>query len=53
MSGVTIRRASVGDIAVMHRIRLAVRENVLSDPLRLREEDYVPFLECRGRSWVA
>lgn len=53
MSGVTIRRALVGDVAVMHRIRLAARENVLSDPLRVREEDYVPFLECRGRSWVA
>jgi len=36
----------------MHRIRLSVRENTLSDPNRITESDYLDALEVLGRSWV-
>lgn len=36
----------------MHRVRLAVRENVLSDPGRITEADYVAALDEVGRTWV-
>ncbi len=36
----------------MHRIRLAVRENRLSDPDRISENDYLPFVNA-GSAWVA
>src|SRR5687768_2414780 len=36
----------------MHRIRLAVRENVLSDPNRITESDYLAALDELGRTWV-
>ena len=53
MSGISVRRANEADIASMHRIRLAVRENALSAPSRMGEDDYLPFLKTRGRTWVA
>ncbi len=36
----------------MHRVRLAVRENVLSDPNRITESDYLAALDELGRTWV-
>lgn len=36
----------------MHRVRLAVRENALSDPNRITEADYLAALEELGRTWV-
>ncbi len=36
----------------MHSIRLAVRENVLSDPSKVQPSDYEPYLTTRGRGWV-
>lgn len=36
----------------MHRVRLAVRENVLSDPGRITESDYLAALDVLGRTWV-
>ena len=36
----------------MQRIRLAVRENVLSDPSRITKADYVAALDELGRTWV-
>lgn len=36
----------------MHRIRLAVRENMLSDPSKVQPQDYVRFLGEIGRGWV-
>lgn len=41
------------DIAAMHRVRIAVRENRLSDPSRITEADYVAHLTKLGRGWVA
>ncbi len=37
----------------MHRIRMAVRENRLADPLAVQPDHYVPMLATRGRGWVA
>lgn len=37
----------------MHRVRLAVRENTLSDPNRISESDYIAALDQLGRTWVA
>lgn len=36
----------------MHCVRLAVRENRLSDPARITEADYVAALAELGRTWV-
>ena len=36
----------------MQRVRLAVRENVLSDPSRITEADYIAALDELGRTWV-
>lgn len=35
----------------MHRVRLAVRENVLRSTV-ITEEHYVPAIEATGRGWV-
>ena len=48
-----IRVASEADIPQMHRIRLRVRENRLSDPQLIQPADYRPMLTDRGRGWVA
>ena len=47
-----IRQALPGDIGEMHRIRLAVRQNQLSDPLQISEKSYFPLVEAGG-AWVA
>lgn len=47
-----LRVATVHDVPAMHAIRLAVRENVLSDPSKVRPSDYEPFLAARGKGWV-
>ena len=36
----------------MQRVRLAVRENTLSDPTRITEADYIAAQETLGRTWV-
>lgn len=47
----TLRQAQRGDIAAMHRVRMAVRENVLRSTV-ITEEHYVPAIETLGRGWV-
>jgi GNAT superfamily N-acetyltransferase len=47
-----VRAATEFDIEAMHRVRLAVRENRLSDPERIRPEHYREMLARRGRGWV-
>lgn len=37
----------------MHAVRLAVRENVLSDPSRVQPADYTELLTGSGQGWVA
>ena len=48
-----IRPATLEDIPAMHRVRLAVRENALTDPSRIRPADYEALLNGSGRGWVA
>lgn len=46
------RRATIADIPAMTAIRLAVRENALSDPGRITRQMYEDYLERLGRGWV-
>jgi GNAT superfamily N-acetyltransferase len=50
--GVIVRTATARDIGAMHRIRTDVRENRLSDPQRVTEASYAPFVAA-GTAWVA
>jgi len=50
---ITYRPAQLTDIPGMHRVRLAVRENRLSNPLLVTEADYDEMLRERGAGWVA
>ncbi|WP_229259434.1 GNAT family N-acetyltransferase [Duganella aceris] len=47
------RRATSADIPAMSKIRLDVKENVLSDPSRITLQMYEDYLELSGRGWVA
>ncbi len=47
-----IRPATPADIPAMHRIRLAARENRLSDPGSVGEASYVRYVR-EGGAWVA
>jgi GNAT superfamily N-acetyltransferase len=47
-----LRFALITDIAAMHAVRMSVRENRLSDPTRVTEDDYRRFIEERGCGWV-
>ena len=49
----TFRQATAADIPAMSAIRLAVTENVLSDPSRVTLAMYQDYLEAVGRGWVA
>jgi GNAT superfamily N-acetyltransferase len=48
-----IRIATVEDITEMHRIRMSVNENRLSDPALVQEHHYLTMFLERGRGWVA
>ncbi len=50
---IVIRIATEADIPEMHRIRLAVRENRLSDPESVRPDHYRALMDEGGRGWVA
>lgn len=52
MTSPTIRQARASDAVEINRIRLSVRENVLSDPSWLTEDVTVDALTRRGRGWV-
>jgi catechol 2,3-dioxygenase-like lactoylglutathione lyase family enzyme/GNAT superfamily N-acetyltransferase len=47
-----LRQATFDDIPAMSAIRLAVKENVLSDPSRVTMQMYRDYLELMGRGWV-
>jgi GNAT superfamily N-acetyltransferase len=48
-----IRQAHINDITELHRVRMAVKENVLSNPALVTEGDYQTFLTTGGRGWLA
>jgi GNAT superfamily N-acetyltransferase len=47
-----LRPATLLDIDPMHVIRMAVKENILSDPSLITPQDYAAYLENRGAGWV-
>lgn len=47
-----IRVAKTNDIKQMHKVRLAVLENKLSNPDRITPAMYGKYLVDRGRGWV-
>jgi GNAT superfamily N-acetyltransferase len=47
------REAQPADIPAMSAVRLAVTENVLSNPARITPADYADYTFQRGRGWVA
>ena len=53
MTVLKFRQATVADIPAMSRIRLAVKENALSNPARITEAMYRDYLDALGRGWVA
>ena len=50
---VILREARIDDIAAIQHVRNAVRENRLSDPSRVTDQDVRTYLFERGRGWVA
>jgi GNAT superfamily N-acetyltransferase len=44
--------ATLQHVPAMHKVRMAVRENVLSNPNVVTEKDYVVMLENGGKGWV-
>lgn len=46
------RHAQFSDIPQIMCVRLAVRENILSDPSKVTAEDCRAMMEERGRGWV-
>jgi GNAT superfamily N-acetyltransferase len=47
-----IRAARAADIPAMHALRRRVSENPLSDPRRITEDSYPPYI-AQGGAWVA
>lgn len=49
---IVFRNAVREDISMLHAIRTAVKENVLSDPNRITPMDYQEMLELNGKGWL-
>lgn len=47
-----LREASINDIPQLQEVRHTVKENILTDPGRVTNEDCVLFLTQRGKGWV-
>src|SRR5690348_14370913 len=47
-----LRPVTIEDIPALHRIRMSVKENVLSNPLLVTEASYVDFIDKNGRGWL-
>ncbi|HYC38826.1 MAG TPA: GNAT family N-acetyltransferase [Usitatibacter sp.] len=48
----SLRLAAEADFPALHRLRMSVRENVLSDPRAVTLDDYRAMLAAGGRGWV-
>ena len=48
----TIREAKIEDVAQIQTVRNSVKENTLSDPNLVTDEDCVQFITARGKGWV-
>jgi GNAT superfamily N-acetyltransferase len=47
-----IKEATPSDVASMQVVRLAVRENILSDPSKVTNEDVLDYITRRGKGWI-
>lgn len=47
-----VREACFNDIKEMQHIRNEVKENVLSDPLLVKDKDVADYIGKRGKGWV-
>ena len=47
-----IREATVLDFPKLMEIRMSVKENTLSDPALIPEDDYAKFCFTQGKGWV-
>jgi len=46
------REAQISDIEQLHVVRMAVKENALSNPNLVTANDYEEFLTLRGKGWL-
>lgn len=46
------RELEAGDFVAVHRVRMAVKENQLSDPSKVTLQDYSLLLKNRGKGWL-
>ena len=47
-----IRQAAISDIKQIQQVRNAVKENTLSNPSLVTDDDVMDYLTRRGRGWV-
>jgi GNAT superfamily N-acetyltransferase len=47
-----LREAVIADIPELHRVRMAVKENALSNPDLITPADYASFLTEKGKGWL-
>lgn len=47
-----LRQASITDIKQIQQVRNAVKENTLSDPSLVTDDDVMDYITRRGRGWV-
>ena len=52
ISTMLFRTATTEDFPAIHQVRMAVRENRLSDPEKVTRADYSEMITRRGRGWV-
>lgn len=52
MNSMTYRKAEIQDIPQIQRVRNSVRENRLSDPSLVTDENVEEFITLRGQGWV-
>lgn len=48
----SLREAYPTDWEAMHMVRMAVKENVLSNPLLVTKAHYLDYLSIRGKGWL-
>lgn len=46
------REANTSDVKAMQFVRNAVKENILSNPLLVTDEDVAEYINKRGKGWV-
>ena len=52
MKNMVIRNATIADFEELHRVRMLVRENQLSDPTKVTFEHYAEMLEKHDSGWL-